>query len=296
MKKKSKSLNVRGAFKKIERFADTVFDDRVTVYAAQASFFIVISSIPFIMLLISIAGSFIPERVADILSSMGDNLPEKLKDLYLGIIAELNARPAVNLISVTAITAFWMASRGISSVRGGISTVYKSHPDEGVLKSFLFSAIYTAVFLLLLVVIILAQLFGEQLYWALTTAFPGIRGIVDFAFKFKLPALFVMLTLFFALLYFAVNRKGAFVSRKFRSHLPGAIVAAAGWLLFSYFYSLYTTFFTGVSYIYGSLTAIILLLLWIYVCMIILLIGAEINKALATRKTEKTEAEGSTEA
>ena len=71
------------------------------------------------------------------------------------------------------------------------------------------------------------------------------------------------------------------IERKFYHHLPGAVFAAAGWMLFSYFYSLYTTYFTGVSYIYGSLTAVVLLLLWMYVCMIILLIGAELNKLIA---------------
>ncbi len=263
-------------------------EDRVTVYAAQASFFIVISSIPFIMLLISIAGSLIPEGVTEILIAMGDGLPEKLRDLYLGIVAEINERPAVNLISVTAVTAFWMASRGLSSVRGGISTVYRSHPDEGIVKGFLFSFVYTVAFLVLFTLMILAQLFGELLHGVLTENLPRLSWLVDSVFRYKTPVLFVVLTLFFTLLYFAVNRRGGCVSKKFHRHLPGAIIAAAGWMLFSFFYSLYTVYFTGVSYIYGSLTAVILFLLWMYICMIILLVGAEINKALSGREKKES--------
>lgn len=282
--KKSRTLSVKRVRDKIEYCLEIVAEDRVTVYAAQASFFIVISAIPFIMLLINVLGYLIPEGVAGVLVSMGDALPEKLRDLYLGIIAELYSRPAIRLISITAITAFWMASRGLSAVRGGLTTVYRSHPDEGFLKRILFSAVYTAAFMVILIVVIIAQLFGQQLYGTVTANFPGTRALIDSVFRFKEPIIFVFLTLFFTLLYLAVNRRGAFVRNRFIHHLPGAMFAAAGWMLFSFFYSLYTVYFSGVSYIYGSLTAVILLLLWMYVCMMILLLGAEVNKLLASRR------------
>lgn len=285
--KKSRSFSIKKVVDRIEGFLAVVSEDRVSVYAAQASFFIMISAIPFIMLAVSVIGSIIPEGVADVLVSMGDGFPENVRELYLNIISELYSRPAVNLISVTAVTAFWTASRGVAAVRGGISTVYGSHPDDGLVKRFLFSAAYTAAFLVLLILVILAQLFGEQLYWTMTNALPKTKPVLDFVFRFKAPVLFVFLSLFFALLYYAVNRKGAFVRGRLWAHLPGAILAAAGWLLFSYFFSLYTSYFTGASYIYGSLTAVILLLFWLYVCMIILLIGAEINKLFAERGRKK---------
>ena len=83
-----------------ERFIDVSSEDRVPVYAAQASFFIAISAIPFIILLIKLVGSFIPEGASEVLVSMGDALPEKLRDLYLSIISELYAKPEVNLIDI----------------------------------------------------------------------------------------------------------------------------------------------------------------------------------------------------
>ena len=177
--RKSRSLDLKRFRSGAERFLDVVSEDRVTVYAAQASFFLVISAIPFIILLINLIGSFIPEGVADVLISMGDALPGNVRDLYFNIIGELYSKPAVNLISITALTAFWMASRGISSVRGGISTVYRSHPDEGFVKAFLMSAAYTVVFLVLLIVIIVVQLFGNQLYLIVKAASPGAVGFLE---------------------------------------------------------------------------------------------------------------------
>ena len=64
---------------------------------------------------------------------------------------------------------------------------------------------------------------------------------------------------------------------KMVDHIPGALFAALGWEVFSYAYSIYIDYFADASYLYGSLTSIILMLLWIYICMYILFLGAEIN-------------------
>ena len=68
------------------------------------------------------------------------------------------------------------------------------------------------------------------------------------------------------------NRKATF-----KSQVPGAVLIAAGWSLFSYFFSLYFELFPGFSNMYGSLTALIMVMLWLYICMNLLLYGAEIN-------------------
>ena len=70
-------------------------------------------------------------------------------------------------------------------------------------------------------------------------------------------------------------------------HLPGAVVSSIGWFAFSYVFSIYVDDFSGMSNMYGSLTTIILLMLWLYFGMYITLIGAEFNQLLAERR-EKT--------
>ena len=68
------------------------------------------------------------------------------------------------------------------------------------------------------------------------------------------------------------NRKASL-----KSQIPGAFIIAVAWLLFSYFFSLYFTFFPNFSNMYGSLSALIMVMLWLYCCMNLLLYGAEIN-------------------
>ena len=62
--------------------------------------------------------------------------------------------------------------------------------------------------------------------------------------------------------------------------IPGAMFSALGWLVFSYVFSLYIDNFANMTYMYGSLTAFIILMLWVYFCIYIFFIGAEINKKI----------------
>ena len=81
------------------------------------------------------------------------------------------------------------------------------------------------------------------------------------------------LTLFFALSYkFLANNE-----LPFKKHIPGAFLSAVGWMIFSFFFALYVDNFSNYSYIYGSLTAVVLLMLWLYACMTMFLLGAQAN-------------------
>ena len=62
-----------------------------------------------------------------------------------------------------------------------------------------------------------------------------------------------------------------------KSQAPGALMIAVGWSVFSFFFSLYFEIFPNISNMYGSLTALIMVMLWLYICMNLLLYGAEIN-------------------
>ena len=65
-----------------------------------------------------------------------------------------------------------------------------------------------------------------------------------------------------------------------KKQLPGAVFTACGWQLISFVFSIYLDVFTGFSTMYGSLTTIILILLWFYMCMYVILLGGEINALL----------------
>ena len=101
----------------------------------------------------------------------------------------------------------------------------------------------------------------------------------------SVPILFVTMCTAFTIIYAFVGKIGKVRwKERITQHLPGAVFTTLGWMLFSYGFTLYIHFFPSASAIYGSLTAVCLLLLWVYVCVIILLVGAEVNKLILRSK------------
>ena len=101
----------------------------------------------------------------------------------------------------------------------------------------------------------------------------------------RATVLLAILLFFFLIMYIVLpNRKTSLIYE-----LPGAILSSLGWIGFSYGFAFYIDNMANFSYVYGSLTAIVLLLLWVYFCMYILFIGAEVNYFLYNYINEKIE-------
>ena len=96
-----------------------------------------------------------------------------------------------------------------------------------------------------------------------------------------------MLTVIFALIYMSFSGRKIPLKR----HFPGAVFTTFGWIIFSVLFSFYIDNFANYSYLYGSLAAIVLMMLWVYSCMIIFLIGGEINVTVLVCKLKKRNTE-----
>ena len=274
-------LDRHGIAKTAKRVIRTVNRDRVFVYAGQAAMMILISLFPFIMLLSSLAQYVLPwseEELREILQSL------ELGQQGLGFLSELADElfhpPTVSVVSITAVTALWSASRGINAVRWGIRTMYRTPYRHGFLYHTAISLLYTVAMFAMLLVLLTLVVFGQQLLELIRTHIAWLAAPLGFVLQFRTLILLLLLTLFFMLLYRVLPSQ----KLSFKAQLPGALFAAVGWLLFSFAFSLYIDNFANYSFIYGSLTAVVLLLLWLYACMVILLLGAEINAYLLRRR------------
>lgn len=278
MMKKSRIVRLKFLLSTFRTISDTFYEDRVTVYAAQASFFVIISSVPFLSLLFAIIGIFTPTDLSEFTSTVQEMLPSALHDILADLLTELRDVPSISLLSISAVTTLWSASKGISAIRGGVQTVYKAPRKRGFFKNRIYSLFYTLIFIVMIIAVVVILIFGDFLYTLITEKFHFSFGVFDDLFRFKTPIFMVFMTMIFTTMYYVIARRSECVSRKILNHVPGALFASLGWNVFSYFYSVYINHFSRASYLYGSLTAICLIMLWMYFCMIILLCGAEINK------------------
>lgn len=252
----------------IRQTAVTIREDRLSVYAAQASFFVIISAVPFISILIALVGIFLPEIPSDF--AVRFPLSERILSF---IIDELRGAPNVSLLSLSAVTTLWTASRGIAAIRAGIETVYRAEKNQGYVKLRLRSLISTLVFIVMIVAVVAIILFGDFL------AVSIIGGWFEDVFlNMHTPIFIAVMTVIFTTFYAHIAKRSNYVRHSVILHVPGALFSSFGWIIFSFFYSLYISHFPNAATIYGSLAAICLIMLWLYFCMIILLLGAEVNK------------------
>lgn len=272
---------------KITKVAAAVSRDRLPLFAAESSFFMCISAIPLVMLVISVTRLIAPHFVDDILALVRAGLPDASHTLFDGVVADITEKSGVPLVSFAALGVLWAASRGLFSLVHGVSQVYGKEVRGSFLHRALKAALFTASFIVVMAAVLVVLVFGKYFRDVMTSTVGDAPAFI----RYKEVIIFFVLTLFFSLLYFLVA-KGAFATRlfgwergvKFRRQIPGAALAAAGWIIFSLAYSLYFDSFPRFSYLYGSLAAVVFLMLWLYFCMLILLLGAEVNKLINERK------------
>lgn len=257
------------------RLIRRIFADEITVYSAQASFYIIISAFPFIMLLMSLIGFIIPISSQSVIDWINAIFPDAIKPTIITLADEIFTK-SVSLVSVSALTALWSASRGIAALERGVKRVYRTKRNPNLIADGFMSIIYTFMFIALIFATLILQVFGnlirdimiKYIHFSLTDMVL-IKGVFSFAF----------MTLIFQLMYYFFNKRQS----KFNKTLPGAAFSALGWIIFSNIYSVYIENIANYSYIYGSLTAVVLLMLWLYFCVVIFLIGAEINNLIYKR-------------
>ena len=269
--------NIKFLWNMATEFTQTCIDDDVPVFSAQASFFMIFSAIPFIMLLITLLKYVIPVDISNMTSFMHLYIPDEISSYVSSIVMEVfDKNNSSGPLSLTAITTLWLASKGITSLYQGLNRIYLPQKKTGYITTRAIAILYTIIFMLVIIATIIVFGFGERIELLLVKYIPWIAAIVELFMKLKWLIFMIILSLLFASFYKFLTR----ADMSFKNQLPGAALAALGWIAFSWIYSIYIRYFSNYSYVYGSLTAVVLLMLWLYICMNIFLCGAELNKAI----------------
>ena len=246
--------------------------DEMTVYAAQASFFTIIAAFPFIMLLMAMIQLIPTITKSNLLMVITNIVPANLKSLVFGIVENIYTNSPATVLSVTAIAAIWSASRGMLSIERGLNRVFGKQKKRNYVVTRMICAGYTIVFMLICILTLVLLVLGSSIQGFVEHHFPVIAEITHYIISFR-TVLLRILTICFTFLYTYVPEK----KQHFKKQLPGAVFSTLGWIAFSFAFSIYFNNFSNFSVMYGSLTAIVLLMLWLYVCICILFLGAEIN-------------------
>lgn len=266
MLKRWKSL-----FNTVWGFSRRISEDHVAAYAAQSAYFIILAFIPFVMCLMTIV-KYTTLTKEMVLTAILQICPANLDSFISGIVDEVYDK-SLAVIPFSALIALWSAGKGLQAVSNGLNTIYHVKETRNWLISRIRSVIFTVILVIALLLSLMLLVFGNGLYRSLKTSIPFLAELLGHIMANRLVLVLGVLILVFLFLFKVLpNRKATF-----RSQLPGAILTSVCWMTFSYGFSLYFTYYSSFSNMYGSLTTIVLVMLWLYMCMTIVLCGAEVN-------------------
>ena len=263
-----------------ERMKNLIYnidDMQIPVYAANACYFLAISIFPALLLLLA-SLRYTPLSATDLIRLLEGILPGALMGAAESLIVSTYYNSSAGLLSISALAALWSASRGIHGLLTGLNRIYGVSEDRTWLYTRLISVGYTFVFLLLVIVTLVFQVFGEALADRLWVGHFLVE-LIDW----RSTWLVTTQILIFDLIYMVLPNR----HNRFLWSLPGAVLAALGWQLFSRVFSIYVEhMLSRYSNIYGSVYTVALGLLWVYCCMCILLFGGLLNRLLTPKYLE----------
>lgn len=253
-------------------FTQRLKKDNVSAFSAQAAFFLFMSIMPFLSLLLTLV-RYLPISQTMLYTTVIGVVPEPLKPMVEEILSELFAKNRGAYLSMSIILVIWAAAKGVMAIIRGLNSVYQVEDKRNYVKLRLISALYTVIIVAAIVISMLLLVFGNQIYYALKTDFPKAAGIISVFIKQKIVLSMLLLTMFFMFIYCLVKS----AANNVLLIIPGAVFSALSWNLLSYAFSLYINYSKNFSYTYGSLATIVLFMLWMYFGMYLMFIGAEIN-------------------
>ncbi len=267
----------------IKRFAEKCRKDNIGASAAQSAFFLIISLIPFLLLFSSLLQYTVVSE-AMLLEFVNDLMPEYIAPFVISIINEVYHKP-VGIVSVTAITAIWSSAKGVQHMAAGLNVIYGIRETRNWLVRRFWAVVYMAVFLAAVVAALVFLVFGNRIHGMLIGYVPLLASATDFIFRFRGLIVLGLMGCVFTVLYRTLpNGRGMEKGRlTLQNQFPGALLCAVAWNLFSMGISVYIDYFNGFS-MYGSLTVVVLLMLWLYFGMYIMMLCAEVNMMIGGRE------------
>lgn len=251
-------------------------------YSAEAAFFMLVSAVPLVMSGIILIGALAPFDTAGIQQMMAEIFTGSIPAQLAEFAAEIAEHSTIPLASVTMLFLLWSATKGIRSIGQGIDAIYSCGTEYNILQMAVRSVIYAVIIIGVFVLSFAVLVFASPLENLVRSFLGKGADTVLVLLNMRNIIFFLSLTFLFATAYKGLAKSPL----SFKEQLPGAAIAASGWILYSFGYSVYIRHFSRYSALYGSFGAVMLFLLWLYMCMNILLCGALINKIIYGRKCD----------
>lgn len=270
---------------KMKSITDELSQSNIGEHSAGCSYYTILAFIPLILLILTLTKYFGIDEKFFIYILEGIIPGNLLNEAVLNIVEEVQSK-SVGTITLSALVTLWSAGKGFFALCRGLSAVYEVETENQYIKFKLRALISTIIFIVAVLLSLVLLVFGNKINLFLQEKFNIFSKAIDIILKSKIIISIVSITLILTLVYKFIPKH----KYKIKKQIPGAIFSAVACNVISFFYSIYIDVFTGFSLMYGSLTTIVLAMLWIYACMYSILLGAFINKIISTKGVKNGDA------
>ena len=254
-------------------------DHKIAYTGGQLAYFFILSIFPFLIFFNAVVASLdIPPN--SVISFLDPIFPEQIVSLIASYIEYISSKSSVTLLSFGIVLALFSASKSVRSLIYSFDLAYGIKKPRNFFVNTLFSMLYIFLFAVLLVLCIIIVALGNDF---ITETLSEI--VIPFAFLDLIS--FLKWILMSAVLFCILSLVYKFIPSvrvRFLDTVPGTLFSLAAFLVLTSLFSFYVNVFMSSISLYGSLSAIILLMFWMYFAGIILVMGAELNKLISDIK------------
>ncbi|AOU00254.1 YihY family inner membrane protein [Bacillus velezensis] len=247
--------------------------------SAELAYFFLLSLFPLMIFMLTLT-AYLPISAEDVLGAVDQYAPDSAMSMVKSITEQTLNKRSGGLLSFGIIAVIWSASNGMNAIVRAFNHAYEVEENRSFIIIRLTSIFLTIAMVVTILIALLLPVFGREI-GMLAADFIGASGLflqVWSVVRWGISPL-ILLIVFTALYIFAPNKK-----LSLRFVLPGAVFAAAGWIIVSMLFSFYVGTFANYSATYGSIGGIIVLMIWFYLTGTLLILGGEINALLHKRK------------
>ncbi|MFN2532896.1 MAG: YhjD/YihY/BrkB family envelope integrity protein, partial [Pyrinomonadaceae bacterium] len=271
----------------LDRLWREIEEDDVFGRSAQLAYYFLLALFPLLLFLTSViglvmgSGSGIRHALFNYLSEV---LPGSAFSLIDTTMYEVSAASSGGKVAFGILAALWAASNGMGAITSALNVGYDVKESRPWWKQRLVAIKLTIILSVLIITALVLLLYGGHIADYIAASY-GFSAVFTWAWKLiQWPLVVMFMLLSFALIYYEAPDLR---EQKWTWLTPGSAIGVAIWLLISFAFRVYLHFFDSYSKTYGSLGAVIILMLWLYLTGAAILIGGEVNSVVEDAAAER---------
>lgn len=273
---------LRDIYDAVDEFFSGMGSRRLTTYSSSCAYYLFMSLVPVIMLLVSVL-QYTPLTRDVVLEAVADYVPDSLYEIVYFIVTSIYNGGRVAL-TVSILLTIWSASACMKALLRGMDSVYDAERKEDYIRFSLRACFYMIIFVFILMLSFFVMVYGGKILDYIEQSMP-VNHSLDFLFTLAKYLRFVIILGLLALVFCLLYKWMPARRLKFRRQLPGAVFSSVAWASFSFIFSFYVSLSDRFG-AYGYIGTIMVAMIWIFYCFYFLLLGGFINHYIEMKRAE----------